>query len=444
MHLVSSFTALLQEISSVMTQPTFTSFVTLLTGWVFARRRTVTGMLMAAGAVKGGSWRRGVKHHSSYHRVFAAASWSLDALGLAAFKHLILPWTGDEAILLAIDDTLARKRGLKIFGVGMHHDPLLSSRKTAIMNWGHSWVVLGVILRLPFCPHRSFCLPILFRLYVSKKTAEEKRLAYRTRPERAVEMLNLLCKAHENRRFHVVADSAYGGASVLTRLPAHCDLTSRLDLDARLHDAPPARKPGTNGRPRRRGRRLPTPRQLLEQRARRLTLDIYGRHDRARIAEAVGRAYKAPDRPLKVVAVEPLSGGRRVQAFYSTCSEDSAEALLTRYAMRWSIEEANQAAKTHLGFEEPQGWTRQAVLRTAPMAMLLYSMIVLWFAREGHRQYQPPRRPWYVGKSTPSFADMLATVRQTSIQEQVSALHLTGRDSQNLVKTLIHAYQQAA
>lgn len=137
MYLVSSFTALLQEVSSVMTLPTFTSFTTLLTGWVFARRRTVTGMLMAAGAVKGDS-RGGVKHHSAYHRVFSAAQWSLDAMGLAVFKHLVLPLTGDEIILLAIDDTLARKRGLKIFGVGMHHDPLLSTRKTALMNWGRA------------------------------------------------------------------------------------------------------------------------------------------------------------------------------------------------------------------------------------------------------------------------------------------------------------------
>ena len=32
----------------------------------------------------------------------------------------------------------------------MHHDPLLSSRAKAVTNWGHSWVVLGVIVELPF------------------------------------------------------------------------------------------------------------------------------------------------------------------------------------------------------------------------------------------------------------------------------------------------------
>ena len=40
--------------------------------------------------------------------------------------------------------------GMKMFGCGMHYDPLLSSRGKKIANWGHSWVVLGVIVELPF------------------------------------------------------------------------------------------------------------------------------------------------------------------------------------------------------------------------------------------------------------------------------------------------------
>ncbi len=436
MNLVSSFQVLLQQVCCVMTAPTYASFVIILTGWVFARRRTVTGMILAADAV-------GTKHHSAFHRVFATARWSLDEIGLAVFD-LIAPWLPDGPIFLAVDDTLARKRGLKVFGVGMHHDPLLSTRKTALMNWGHSWVVLGVIVKFPFCQDKFFCLPVLFRLYVNKKTATKKRLRYRTRPELAVEMLQLLCKAHENRRFHVVADSAYGGKSVYLRRPANCELTSRLTLDARLHDAPPLRRPGTNGRPRKRGEALPSPREMLHQRGRRLTLNIYGRRDRVRVIDRVAYLHAMPDRPVRVVAVEPLTGGRKVQAFFSTRHDAAATEVLTWYARRWSIEEAFQHAKTHLGFEEPQGWTRRAVERTAPTAMLLYSLITLWFASVGHRHYCPPFRPWYRSKARPSFADMLATLRQDSVREQVSTLPLVGRGSRKVLQCLIHAVKQAA
>ena len=436
MTLVSSFVELVQQLSPVMTAPTFQTFVVVLTGWVFARRRTVTRMILAADAVD-------EKHHSAFHRVFAAAQWSLDELGLAVLG-LILPWLGDGQILSAIDDTLARKRGLKVYGVGMHHDPLISTRKKALTNWGHSWVVLGVIVRFPFCEDKYFCLPILFRLYISKQTAAQRGGVYRTRPELAVEMLQVLCAAYPDRRFHAVGDSAYGGQSVLANLPTNCDLTSRLDLDARLYDAPPQRKRGQQGRTPKRGRKLPTPKKMLEGRTKSLTLDLYGRRDRVRMADGVGRVHAVPDRPLRVVAVNPTTGGRGPQAFYSTQTGDTGQDVLTRYAMRWSIEEANQNSKGYLGFEEPQGWTRRAVERTAPTAMLLYSLVLLWFAEEGHRYYQPPQAPWYRSKPHASFADMLATLRRESIREQVSSMAPSGRGCRKLIRVLLHTVQQAA
>jgi hypothetical protein len=437
MDLVTSFVELLQQVAFVFTAPTFNSFLTVLTGWVFARRRVITRMIEAADAVD-------TKHHSTFHRVFSTARWSLDELGLAIFD-LTKPWLDHGVVFLSLDDTLARKRGLKIFGVGMHHDPLLSTRKTALMNWGHSWVVLSVVVAFPFRPGHYFSLPILFRLYVNKKTtAKNRKLPYRTRPELAVEMLAILCKRHENQRFHVVGDSTYGGQSVLAHLPANCDLTTRLDLNARLYGAPPVRKPGTNGRPRKRGRRLPTPRQMLDQRTRRLTLNIYGRRDRSRVADQVARVHAVPQRPLRIVAVEPLTSGRRTQAFYSTCHPATPEQVLIWYARRWSIEETFQNAKGHLGFEQPQSWTRRAVERTAPTAMLLYSLVVLWFAAEGHRHYRAPNRPWYRSKSCASFADMLNTLRCESVRQQVLSLDLHGRGSRNIIKTLFNAVQQAA
>ena len=78
MTLGTSFVEFLQPVVLVFTAPTFSSFLTVLTGWVFARRRVVTRMIEAADAV-------GAKHHSAFHRVFSAARGSLDELGLAIF-----------------------------------------------------------------------------------------------------------------------------------------------------------------------------------------------------------------------------------------------------------------------------------------------------------------------------------------------------------------------
>lgn len=437
MALVPSFLALVQPLAWTMSAPSFQSFLTLLTGWIFAPRRTVSGMLVTSGVAN-------LRHHAAYYRVFSAARWSLDQLGLIVFSLLFPLLDARQPVKLTLDDTHTRKRGLKMFGVGMHHDPLLSTRKRAVVTWGHSWVVLAVVVRLPVCPDRVFSLPILFRLYLNHAAAERARCAYRTRPELAVELFHVLSDAHPERRFHSLVDSSYAGATILGRLPPNWDQTSRLPLDARLHDAPPERKPGTNGRPRKRGERLPTPEQMLRQRARRAVLTLYGRKDHVRIVETVAYWYGVPGRLLKIVVVEPLRGGRPIQAFYSTRVEQSAEQLLADYAERWSIEEAFQGSKSHLGFAEPQGWSRLSVLRTAPIAMLLYSVIVLWFARTGHVDYRPPVRPWYRTKTRPSFADMLATLKRESLREVVSTKLGDGQPSQNLLDLLCAAANVAA
>jgi hypothetical protein len=252
-------------------------------------------------------------------------------------------------------------------------------------------------------------------------------------------MLEVLCNYRKQQRFHVVADSAYGGKSVLCFLPANCDLTSRLVKDARLYGPPPERKPGTSGRPRKFGQRLPTPQAMLQGRCRRVTLKIYGRSEVARVADQVAYLHAAPTRPLRVVTVEALQGGRGQEAFYSTCAAATAEQVIGWYARRWSLEVTNHDSKQHLGFEQPQGWTRRAVERTAPMAMLLYSLIVLWFAREGHRHWRPIDCPWYTSKTAPSFGDMLATLRRLSIRQQVSTLALHGPGSRKLEQLLENA-----
>jgi SRSO17 transposase len=433
--LVSSFAILLQDLAVVMSGPSFHNLTLIVTGWVFAPRRTVTGMLMAAGVA-------GQRHHASFHRLFSSARWSLDALGLAVFR-IIECWLTEGSILLAVDDTLAPKRGLKVFGANMHYDPQLSSRSKSITRWAHNWVILGVIVRFPLWPDRPFTLPILFRLYLNQKSATKHRRVYRTRPELAVEMLHLLCKSRKHRRFHAIADSAYGGQSVLARLPDNCDLTSRLLINARLHAAPPSPN-GKPGRPRRRGQRLPSPQEMLQSRARQLTLDIYGRHQKARVCDMEARLYAVPERPVRIVTVEALRGGRGQEAFYSTCRGATSEQVLTWYSWRWSIEQTIRDGKQHLGFEHPQGWTRRAVERTAPLALLLYSLIVHWFVSEGHRRYQAPLRPWYKDKPHASFADMLRTLRQESAREKVLSLGLSDPGTRKIVQLLDHSLGIAA
>jgi hypothetical protein len=413
MLLVASFVEIVQRLNWAMSTPVFNRFLIVLAGWIFAPRRTITGTLIAAGVA-------GQQHHAAFHRVFSAARWSL-----------------------SLDDTEAHKCGKKVYGVGMHRDPQLSTRKKPVLTWGHNWVILAVIVRLPCCPGRVFSLPVLFRLHLNKAAATRAKRAYRSRPDLAVELVDVLCTANSERHFHLFADGNYGGESVLAHLPVNCDLTSRLPMNARLYEAPPPRKPGARGRPRKRGARMPTPAQMLRQRARRVTLSIYGDKRKARLTDTVARWHNVPDRPLRIVATEPLSGGRPDQAFYSTRVEDTGEEVLIGYSERWSIEEAIAGGKGCLGFEEPQGWSRLAVLRTAPIALLLYSLTVFWFGRVGHKLYRPLVRPWYRKKTRASFADMLRTLRRESLLATISAQAGSMCLPQNLIDRLIFAANAA-
>lgn len=64
MFLVESFLRVVQSLASEFTAPTFANLLLLLTGWVFARRRTVTRMVIAADTVN--------SHHiSTFHRIFS-------------------------------------------------------------------------------------------------------------------------------------------------------------------------------------------------------------------------------------------------------------------------------------------------------------------------------------------------------------------------------------
>ena len=80
-----------------------------------------------------------------------------------------------------------------------------------------------------------------------------------------------------------------------------------------------------------------------------------------------------------------------------------------------------------MGFADAANWKELAVLRTAPMAGVMYSLIVVWFHQEGHQHVEFPHRPWYPQKKWPSFGDMLTTLRRLSFEEKTRGAWETNR-----------------
>ena len=125
-------------------------------------------------------------------------------------------------------------------------------------------------------------------------------------------------------------------------------------------------------------------------------------------------------RLLTIVLVRDVDGDRPLQMFYCSRLDWSARNILSAYSRRWAIEVTFENCKQLLGFEEPANRTQRAVQRTAPMALILYSLIVVWFHQHGHKQVKFPDRPWYPNKTEPSFADMLTTLRAETWKNHLS------------------------
>ena len=164
MELTASFVDLLQHFVPVFTTPTFQTFLQVVAGWVVSHRhRYLTEVIFAGGNVGNGHWCR-------FHRFFSHAAWDLDTFSLFLAKLVVTVLAAGATLFWAVDDTLCRKRGLTLYGAGMHYDPLISSRAKSLVSWGHDWVVLCLIIVKPWwAPTKVFALPIAVRLYRNRQ-----------------------------------------------------------------------------------------------------------------------------------------------------------------------------------------------------------------------------------------------------------------------------------
>jgi hypothetical protein len=430
--LVRSFAPLLWSFQPCFTQPSFCSFWTLACAWILCSGRRSLTRIIQAGQLNQ------FKHYCSFHRFFSRARWNLDELGHCVLE-LLLPFCS-EVLVGAVDDTLARKSGRHIWGAGMHHDPLRSTRQRPFLAFGHNWVVLSLHVSFPFAADRCWALPILVRLYRKRKKGklapagdgklerkqigEASRQQYRTRPQLALEMIQILARWVPQRKLRILGDSEYAGKSISRHLPTNVELTSRMKMDAALYEPPP-KTPARRGRPRRKGKRLPNPRQMTQNRYPRwtkVTLRLYGRKVKVWYKSIDALWYSsAGQQLLRIVVVRDPRGHRRDDCFFSTDLSLRPTEIIELFCLRWPLEVCFRDAKQFLGFEDPQNRASKAAQRTAPLVLYIYDLVLLWYAQSGHSLKVDSllQRAWYRQKSSVSFEDILRGLRHATWQERI-------------------------
>jgi hypothetical protein len=83
--------------------------------------------------------------HDRAHAFFSRASWNPDLLGIS-LSHLIVRQLRPESAVLtaAVDDTLSKRRGKKVFGAAWQHDGAATGPRG--VGRGTCFVVLGLVM----------------------------------------------------------------------------------------------------------------------------------------------------------------------------------------------------------------------------------------------------------------------------------------------------------
>jgi hypothetical protein len=402
--------ATLEVLRPAFTRPGFDNLVVVFAGWVLTNGpHAVTQTLVATSVA-------GRRHHEAFHRFFSRGTWDPDEVGQLVFCWILKRVPDGAAIRVAIDDTFASKKGPHVFGIGSHLDAVRSTRRQKIFAFGHCWVVLAVLLPMPFSSH-TFALPVLFRLYRTVKSCTRSGQQHRKKTELARDLLDVLAGWVAGRRVELAADCAYCNDTVTRGLPANVVLFGAMRPDAVLTALPPKRLP-KGGRPSKRGRSVAKP-EIIAKDGRRPWLSceatLYGVRRTVHYKTVDAQWYRACGTGLlRIVIVKVEQGAIGIRVFFSTDASLSVPVILETYAGRWSIEVCFRNLKQLLGFGDSSARKRAAVERTAPFVGITYTTLMLWFAEGIHRTTiaSPPLRPWYSHKSGLCFADVLRAAQR--------------------------------
>jgi hypothetical protein len=385
----------------------------LLVGALLAPgQRTITSCLRIMGLSR-------ERHFVNYHRVLSRARWSGRGASRLLLGLLVTRFAPTGPILLGIDDTIERRRGKRIQAKGIYRDPVRSSHSHFVKASGLRWVSLMLLTPVPWAA-RTWALPVLTCLAPSERYAQKYRKRHKPVLVWARQMIFQLQRWLPHRDLVVVGDSAFSALEWLHALVQQSiTVVTRLRLDAALYEPAPFRPPGTNGRPRKKGKRLPTPRRVLEDsttRWQRLTVPgWYGEGDRVieiHSRTAVWYHTGLSPVPIRWVLIRDPQQRFDPQALLCTDLKRTPLSIVSWFVQRWQVEVTFQEARKHLGVETQRQWAKQAIARTTPCLLSLFSLVTLWADRLVRQGTLPlPSDAWYV-KRRPTFADALAAVRQ--------------------------------
>jgi hypothetical protein len=447
--LPARFAAIIVAFAPLFRHRTWRHAEILLVGAILAPgKRTVTSILRITGLSR-------ERHFVNYHRVLNRARWNSRRAAHRLLGLLIDTFVPAGPVILGLDDTIERRRGKRIRAKGIYRDPVRSSDAHFVKASGLRWLSLMLLAPIPWAA-RTWALPFLTALAPSERYCRERGRRHKKLTDWARQMMLQVRRWLPERELVLVADMGFAALELLAALSRRGVICiTRLRLDAALYEPAPRRRPGTKGRPRTKGARLPNLSDVLVRtstRWRRVTVPRwYGEGDRMIefcSATAVWCHNGKPLVPIRWVLVRDPLGRFSPQALLCTDPKRDPVQIIRWFILRWQVEVTFQEARTHLGVETQRQWSDHAVARTTPCLFGLFSIVTLLAGQLGQCARTAVWSDSWYRKSRPTFADGLAAVRR-QIWREMGLLtsrhrHKTPKPSQALQRGLIYALCHAA
>src|ERR671939_432801 len=190
------------------------------------------------------------RHFVNYHRVLNRAEWSPRAGGDILLRLLLAAFVPHGPVVLGLDDTIERRRGVRITAKGIYRDPVRSSHGHFVKAIGLRWLSLMLLVPISWAG-RVWALPFLTALAPSERYCREHSKRHKKVTDWARQLALQARRWLTGREVVLVADSGFSALEFLAALlRQEITCVTRLRLDAALYQPAPARRPGTLARPR--------------------------------------------------------------------------------------------------------------------------------------------------------------------------------------------------
>jgi hypothetical protein len=443
-----------------------TEYITILEAFacMFSRRIWLRAQILLMGAILAPGQRTvcailrimglsAEKHFQNYHRVLNRAIWFSREGSRLLLSILVAAFAALGPVVMGLDDTIERRRGAKIKAKGIYRDPVRSSHSHFVKASGLRWLSLMLLAPIPWAK-RVWALPFLTALAPSERYYQGRKRAHKKLTDWGRQMLLQARRWLPGRKLVVVMDASFAAIDFLWQVAKLADpitLIARFRLDAALYAPAPERKPGTMGRPRKKGKRLPTLEQILSDirtRWKKVVIpDWYG--EGRRVVEitsntAVWFHTGKPPLPIRWVLIRDPKGKFKSQALLCTDLTEKPEQILKWFVMRWRLEVTFHEVRDHLGVETQRQWSDPAIARTTPALLGLFSLVTLLANTHASQGKIPVRQAAWYCKPLPTFSDALALVRQELWQHRYFQLSHKRVDVRKMQPEMLNYLTNAA